>query len=348
MNELILIGPIHIGENPSAGDSMKNQLFLARFKQIYRRVIPIDTTGWKRRPWIMLKLLSAIAFHPKAKVVISANPLSADTLISILVFFHFPNDIFYWVVGGSFHKMIEEGRFKTRTYLPLKGIFVQGQIMVETLNKNGLHNVVYVPNSKMINHYGNAVKKQDGKIHFVFLSRVEECKGCTDILQSVESLNKEGLGEKFDVTFYGHPSRDPQFAKWFESKVCELPNVEFKGILNLLDEKNYDELSSYGVMLFPTYWEGEGFPGVVIDAYVSSLPIIASDWNLNKDVIIDGETGWIIPTHNLESLIEKMIYVINNPQVIKDMAIKCRKQAEQYDSRVVLSEGNLQKLGLLQ
>lgn len=347
MNKLIFVGPIHIGNTPSAGDSMKNQMFLTRFGQVYERVIPIDTAGWKRRPWVLLNILFKIANNRKAKVIISANPGSADRLISIIKRFHFSNDIFYWVIGGSFHKMISEGRFKIGNYSFLKGVFVQGQTMVESLNKSGLNNVVYVPNSKLINYQGGKEKRRDGKAHFVFLSRVEEYKGCTDIIKSVELLNNEGYGDKFDVTFYGHPSRDSQYLINFSEKVKCLSNVEYKGVLNLLDDSNYDILSSYDCMLFPTYWEGEGFPGVVIDAYIASLPIIASDWNLNKDVIKEGQTGWIIPPHDVSALSDKMRYVINNHETVKEIAINCRKKAAQYDSRVVLSEENLKKLGLI-
>ena len=113
------------------------------------------------------------------------------------------------------------------------------------------------------------------------------------------------------------------------------------------DTRNYDKLAKFDVMLFPTYWQGEGFPGVVIDAYIASLPIMATDWNLNRDVIEDGVTGWIIPPHDVNALAEKMKYAIDHPDEIRQMAQNCRKQAAKYDSRVVLSEDNLKKLCLI-
>ena len=125
------------------------------------------------------------------------------------------------------------------------------------------------------------------------------------------------------------------------------PEAEYKGLLNLRDTQNYDELAKYDVMLFPTYWQGEGFPGIVIDAYIASLPIIASDWNLNKDVIEDDVTGWIIPTHDVEALTNRMKYAIDHPEEVKKMAETCRERVAQYDSRIVLSEENLKKLGLI-
>ena len=344
---LIFIGPIGLGTIPPGGDVMKNQLFLDRFVQVFDQVITVDTLNWKKRPWVMFRLFLSLLFHPKAKVIISANPGSADSLIGLIKKMRLPNECYYWVVGGSFHEMIKEGRFSASTYAYLKGIFLQGQSMVDSLKESGLNNGVFVPNSKIINHYGEKLPKLDEKTHFVFLSRVEEYKGCTDIFTSVDALNQTGYHGRFDVVFYGRESEDAEYAKQFNEMVNSHSEVEYKGLLNLRDTNNYDELAKYDVMLFPTYWHGEGFPGIVIDAYISSLPIIASDWNLNKDVIEDGQTGWIIPSHDVEALTERMKFVIDHPEEVQRMSSICREKAAQYDSRVVLSEDNLKKLGVI-
>lgn len=346
-NKLVFIGPMNLGKIPTAGDSVKNQLFLDRFVQVFDKVYTIDTADWKKNPFVLLKLVVTILFHPEAKIIISANPGSADRLIRIIKKMGFHNDFFYWVVGGSFHSMIKEGKFNAKNYAFLKGIFVQGQSMVESLRDSGLHNAVYVPNSKIITHYGKKGLKKDGKIHFVFLSRVEEYKGCTDIINAVDNLNHSGYSGKFDVVFYGRESEDAKYVIKFSEMVAAREDVEYRGLLNLRDTSNYDELAKFDVMLFPTYWHGEGFPGIVIDAYISSLPIIASDWNLNKDVIENGRTGWIIPSHDVNALAEKMKYVIDNLEEVQRMATICRERAGEYDSRIVLSEENLKKLGVL-
>lgn len=347
MSKLIFIGPMGLGTIPQGGDVMKNQLFLDRFVQVFDRVITIDTLNWKKRPWVTVRMVMTLLIHRKSKVVISANPGSADILISIIKKLRLSNDCFYWVVGGSFHEMISEGRFAASTYSFLKGIFVQGQSMVDSLEKSGLNNAVYVPNSKLINHYGQKKPKQDTKTHFVFLSRVEEYKGCTEIIKAVDNLNQCGYSGKYDVVFYGRESEDAVYAQKFQHMINSHDEIEYKGPLNLRDTKNYDELALYDVMLFPTYWHGEGFPGIVIDAYIASLPIIASDWNLNKDVIEDGVTGWIIPSNDVDALTERMKYVIDHTEEVQQMSVTCRERAAQYDSGVILSEDNLKKLGIL-
>ena len=346
-NKLIFIGPILQGQLAQGGDTMKNQLFLQRFSQVYDCVIAIDTFGWKKRPWVFGQLVWTLLTHRNTPVVISANPGSADTLIKFIHAIRLDKNVVYWVVGGSFHDMIADGRFSKNHYRNLKAILVQGQSMADSLCKNGLYNARYVPNSKIINRLATKNPKTDNITHFVFLSRIEESKGCKLIFESVDELNNQGYKGRFDVMFYGKMSEDAEFANYFEKTISEHDEIKYGGLLNLRDEKNYDVLAQYDVMIFPTFWHGEGFPGIVIDAYIASLPIIATDWNLNKDVIKEGETGWIIPIHDVQALTERMKHAIEHPEIVAEMSANSGKLALQYDSRKVLSEEHLKEIGIL-
>ena len=70
-------------------------------------------------------------------------------------------------------------------------------------------------------------------------------------------------------------------------------------------------------MLFPTYWKGEGFPGVIIDAFVAGLPVIATDWNMNTEIIEEGVNGFIIEPNSSNALADKMQYVMQNREELK-------------------------------
>ena len=346
-NNLIFIGPINKGNIACTGDTVKNQLFLKRFSELFRRIIAIDTYNWKKRPWCIIQLLSAVLFYNKANIIVSTNPGSADMVVRILNRLQVSHRTFYWVVGGSLHKSFENGNIDWRNYTQLSGIFVQGTSMEKSMRKLGLNNVKFVPNSKYIDYLPTKHIMSHSKTHFVFLSRIEKYKGCNDIFEAIEILHNKGYKGKFDVTFYGKTTDELEYFDLFQKAIERFEDVEYKGVLNLRDVRNYNELSKYDVMLFPTYWPGEGFPGVIIDAYIAGLPVIASDWNLNTDVVRDNETGWIVPTHDMNALANKMMYAIDQAKIVEVFSYNSQKKAKEYDSRIVLSEDNLKELGVL-
>lgn len=347
MKKIILIGPINKNKLACTGDTVKNQLFLKRFNEVFDKVINVDTYQWKKRPWCLIEMLVKVVFNRGTKIVVSANPGSADKIIRILIILGYADNVYYWVVGGSFHTMLSENRFSLSVYNKIKGIFVQGKSMVSSLYHMGISNAIFVPNSKYIEFLPQKKFHNAGKTHFVFLSRIEKEKGCDMIIDAFNILIKQGYKDKFDITFYGKTTVDLGYRKTFEKKIENQDHITYKGVLDLRVPSNYNELAEYDVMLFPTYWEGEGFPGVIIDAYIAGLPVIASDWNLNSDVVIDNETGWIIPTHDTNELAKRMIFAIEYPETIKQFSENSMKLALSYDSRTVLSVNNLEKIGLI-
>lgn len=347
MKKLLFIGPINKGNTPYTGDSAKNQFFEKRFREVFSKVSLVDTWAWKRRPWVLIELLFKLAFCRNYKIVVSANAGSADKIIKLAKIFGHTPRIFYWVIGGSLPEMLKKKIFDWRTYSNIGGIFVEGTKMVESMQGLGLTNVRCVPNFKDICYVSQKDKCIDSKLHFVFISRIVKAKGCDYILEAVEKLNAKGLSDKFDVTFFGKTTENQEWLDSFTNKVNLINNVVFKGLLDLRQPKNYGVLSRYDVMLFPTYWGGEGFPGVIIDAYMSGLPVIATDWNLNTDLIIEGKTGWIIPVHDVDALVDKMEYVMNSQSEVKQFSLNCSVQALEYDFRNVLSEDNLKALKVL-
>lgn len=347
-NTIILIGPINLGHVPATGDTMKNQLFIKRFSEVFDRVITIDTFNWKKRPWVVIQIVLTLVFHKNDSKVLSSNPSNAETIIRMLHLLHLDKKLFYWVVGGSFHKRVESGVYNKNNYKYLKAIIVQGKEMVTTLERCGLKNAIYLPNSKYVDFKCKKIEQlKDDKRHFVFLSRIEKYKGCDDIFEAIEILCKKGYEGRFDVTFYGKNTDELGYFKSFLDKVSKHRDVTYSGLLNLKDNVNYGVLSNHDVMLFPTFWEGEGFPGVIIDAYIAGLCIIATNWNLNKDVVEENYTGWLIGPHDVDALAEKMAFAIDNPDVVLKMRNNSAQQASKFDTRTVLSKDVLKSLELL-
>lgn len=341
--KVILIGDIDLHRFPYNGEKMKNQLFLRHFRTIFDKVIPVDVHDWKHRPWCMAVMLWQLLFNRNAKVILSACDEHTYQLIKFLYYVRLKKNVFYWVVGGGFHEKMRRGEFERRYYGFLKMIIVQSPDMVDTLQRLGFSNVMFVPNSKPVYEVTHCGKQ--GVVRFAFLSRIEPTKGCDHILECVRELNQAGLQSRFEVTFYGKVASD--YEADFNRKVEELPNVTYYGILDLTSAGGYGILADNDVFLFPTFYRNEGFPGVLIDAFIAGLPIIASDWHFNSQLIDVGRTGVIIEHDNCAELKNAMESFITSKYYIEDMRRYCIEKAKEYDVRNVLCPQTLERIGLM-
>lgn len=344
MNDKItFIGPINNNFPPKDGETAKNQILHKYLLQNYNDVYLVDTFRWRRSIKVLVRLFYSLFLSKNKIIVISICTVSAYYLTKIIYFTGVKKKLYYFVIGNTIDKGLINQKFNSQFYKIYTKIFVEGKATKAILEKFKLQNVAYLPNFKDIPKSALAIEKKHLRngdiINFVFLSRISKEKGVNLIFEATEFLNLKIGRDKLSVTFFGPIQED--YKNEFYLKVNEFSNTYYRGYLNLKTIDGYKKLSDYHVLLFPTFWEGEGFPGIVIDAFISGLPIIASDWNLNSEIIKNNETGFLISPHNSKELEERMLYFINHSNRIFDMGNNCRKEASCYDVKYLLDKIDL-------
>lgn len=86
-------------------------------------------------------------------------------------------------------------------------------------------------------------------------------------------------------------------------------------------------LSSLDIVVHPSY-ANEGVPQSILQALAMEKPVIASDTGAIKEIIIDGETGFLIKPKDPERLSEKVIALYKNPELMIKVGKKGRKIIE--------------------
>lgn len=338
--KLLFIGGIGIGEIPTNGETAKNQVMLKRFETLFDKVYVVDSYHWRSNPFVLIKMVLLIIFIRNVKVVVSCHK-SGMPVLNFLERTKLQKQVYYWAIGSGLMEWIKEGAVTMKACRYMKRIVVESPSMVKELEEMGLENVEYMPNMKPIVNV-KGIKKND-LVNYVFLSRIIEEKGCLLITECCLELNKKGYQDKYTVSFYGDASEEPRIL----DIINDIPNVQYKGILDLKTQEGYDELSSYSIFLFPTFYPNEGFPGVLMDALMSGLPIIATDWKYNLDVVEDGYNGIVIQPNNCEALFCAMKEAINGGYDIEKMSACCKESAKKYDVKNVLTKERLQEFELL-
>lgn len=72
----------------------------------------------------------------------------------------------------------------------------------------------------------------------------------------------------------------------------------------------------------------EGFPTVVGEAMACGIPVLASQVGGVGELIIEGETGWLILPGDTEALKAKLSFVLAHPEVVASMRPQVRRMAE--------------------
>ena len=112
--------------------------------------------------------------------------------------------------------------------------------------------------------------------------------------------------------------------------------VEYKGVANY--NQTVDVLRNYFALLFPTYFHGEGFAGCIIDAFFAGIPIIATDWLYNKDIVKDKKNGILVPIKNSHEIANAIVELYNNRDLVLEISKNNSNEAKKYTSEQVLKE----------
>jgi len=81
------------------------------------------------------------------------------------------------------------------------------------------------------------------------------------------------------------------------------------------------------VFLFPS--RHEGMPNALLEAMASGLPVIATCIAGNEELVVEGETGYLVPPEDIESLQGALKKILNNSALRQQMGIASRRRVEE-------------------
>ena len=115
-----------------------------------------------------------------------------------------------------------------------------------------------------------------------------------------------------------------------------VPNCDIIGRVPVQNLNDYYERAS--LFCLPTKIE-PSFPIVFLEAFAHGLPVVATDIEAIPDLVLDGETGYVVKCGDIERLAEVLVELIGDPE-------KCLRLGEN-GRRLVLERYNWEKVGAL-
>ncbi|WP_019679566.1 glycosyltransferase family 4 protein [Ruminococcus flavefaciens] len=313
------------------GQTVKTKILYNELKEKTDWDIQKIDTYWKRKNPIKLLFCTLSALIAKKDVIVLLSINGMKLFFPILSFFAkiWNVRIYHDVIGGSLDKYVEQYP-KFKKYLNSFTVnWVETEILKNGLKNNGVLNCKVIPNFKKLNILSEEElpDRFDPPFRFCTFSRVMKEKGIETAIKAIEEINREKGYEFCTLDIYG--AVDNAYKKRFNAITAKTGKaISYCGLVPY--DKSVDVLKDYYALLFPTYWKGEGFPGTIVDAFSAGLPVVASDWNSNKEIISHCINGLLYPNVKIASLKDGIKNLIDNTDMVMKMKLNCIRDAKKY------------------
>lgn len=330
------------------GYSVKNPIIggqMSKTRGIYDELIKkygseniciVDTANWKKEKFLLLfrMIKIAVSCHP---IIIMPNKNGIKIILPLYSILKklYGYKIVYPVVGGWITGLLKRNRFLKKCIKRVDYILPETNALAEELRNFVNCKMDVMPifstrkpiNEAQIQNNNEKVKK------FCIFSRILPEKGIDEAIEAVNQTNSEGKKCHLDIWGPIDEKCTEHYQLLFEKNKN---NITYQGILS--SDENLDALGRYYMMLFPTYYQGEGFPTSICESFMAGLPVIASDWRFNNELIVDGTTGFLIPVHSVEKMAEKINYCISNDSEIMKMKMEVLKYSQNFMPEKVMEK----------
>ncbi len=236
--------------------------------------------------------------------------------------------------GGAFHEFYKSMPWflaKLTRYI-FRGR-VWGIVLGENLKScfDGLvesQRIYCVPNGiKDISFRRESNQAKNGTIHILYLSNLMKSKGFMELLKIVPEVVMHYPNLIF--TFAGEKTEKSEMEKVdamitnYKLEKC----VKMPGVVKGREKEKL--LAESDIFVFPPIAQ-EGQPLVILEAMAAGLPVISTDRGAIRETVQDGITGFVIPSGDTETLLEKLLLLIKDEKLRRNMGLKGEKRFQNY------------------
>lgn len=156
-------------------------------------------------------------------------------------------------------------------------------------------------------------------VRFIFLGQMKGQKGLGEIKEALKLL-PHGTAL---VDCYGPMQFDLNEA-FFDEQL----GFHYKGVL--APEQVLTTVAQYSALLLPTYYVGEGYPGVILEAYNAGVPVVASEWRAVPE-LVNENCGTVVAPKDPAALAQAMKLFVDDPNYADRFQEGVAQMRQQFD-----------------
>ena len=159
--------------------------------------------------------------------------------------------------------------------------------------------------------------------NFLFLARITPSKGVFDFIKAAKIVKKAYPDAVFDIV----GPLDKAVESCNETLLQEAIDAEIIRYHGVTDDVP-SWMARCRYFVYPSFYP-EGVPRCAMQAIASGRPIITCSTPGCKETVIDGVNGFMVLPRDPQQIAENMIWMIEHPSEVEQMATKSRELAEE-------------------
>ncbi len=195
----------------------------------------------------------------------------------------------------------------------------------------GYKHAYWFPNFRIYDFEPKIMLRSEDPLKLVFMSRITKSKGYEIVFRMAKYINGLLPVNSIIIDFYGPINKYDKVD--FLKGLSKFDFLKYKGILET-KEINIT-LAAYDAMLFPTNYPGEGLPGTILDSYISGIPVVASDWRYNAELILHGQTGFIFDLNQEEEFYNYILKLYFDRDLLYKLKLNAYKKSKDFDYNTI-------------
>ena len=145
-----------------------------------------------------------------------------------------------------------------------------------------------------------------GKFNILFIGSVTDRKKPHMIIEAIQRINDKS----YHLSIIG-PAPNEKYFKELKDLIDKSDLQNQVSLIGPVDRESVkDYYSTSNLMILPSI--SEGLARVIFESQVAMCPVLVTDAPGMSDIVIDGQTGYVFESNNLDSLSLKIEYIKNN------------------------------------
>ena len=212
---------------------------------------------------------------------------------------------------GAFARWLAE-----RTWMRSSLVYVETQYLHRSFDNRG--NFRWFPNTRSMEAPARTGRGRVEKL--IFVARLAMFKGLAEALEACRHLP-----EHCHLDIFGPGMSDTDFSL-FEDH----PRATYGGVLDPAEIPR--ALGEHDLLVYPSYYRSEGYPGAILEAFQCGLPVVAARRGGIAELVEHEESGLLVEPRSAAEVESAIRRLLDEPELYRQLCEGARRRGDQFRS----------------